>query len=549
MSFGQFAATSQFYLYGRSNCTRTGWLKHSSKYGKPDILDTIDLSGRVYMVTGANNGIGKELTRYLSSKNGKVYMICRSMERAEVARNDLITKHNCPAANLKILLADCSLEADVRRMWGQFLADEQRLDALVCNAGTIMNEKTFTSEGVEVTFAAHLLFGTYLLGSLAIQMLESTPESRLVVVSSGGMYNSKFPEWREAASVGVKKYDGQFAYAYAKRGQVLLCERWAEQFSKVKVVSCHPGWCRTEGVEAVYGSQASYLEPLRSLWEGSEGIAWLCVAPTAGITGGAFYLDREPQVKHLSGPFFTEGSFTKNTKQEVDQMMAQLDHWANGRRPPLAECVRLADLELPLKPLQRSVSTTRFMGKWHVLAVIPTPFEVGASNGIETYTYDETKGVIDVAFEMAGVGGKSPSTIKQRATVTNAPLSSQWAICPQVAGIYLPLNLTYLIIDVAEDYSTCMIGVPDRSYLWVMTRQKPQKKGPRSAVIVKVGNGNGVGVGGVAVGGVGSESSAAEHSTEEMSAETEEAVLKHALERAEAVGYDTKKILMVEWTK
>lgn len=46
-------------------------------------------------------------------------------------------------------------------------------------------------KGVEVTFAAHLLFGTYLLGSLAMSALEATPSSRLVVVSSGGMYNTK----------------------------------------------------------------------------------------------------------------------------------------------------------------------------------------------------------------------------------------------------------------------------------------------------------------------------------------------------------------------
>ena len=47
-----------------------------------------------------------------------------------------------------------------------------RLDGLVCNAGALMNEKTLTSEGVEVTFAAHLLFGTYLLGSLAMDVSE-----------------------------------------------------------------------------------------------------------------------------------------------------------------------------------------------------------------------------------------------------------------------------------------------------------------------------------------------------------------------------------------
>lgn len=49
------------------------------------------------------------------------------------------------------------------------------------------------------------------------------------------MYNTKFPVWEDATSTGNKKYDGQFAYAYAKRGQVLLCERWAVEHPKVSV--------------------------------------------------------------------------------------------------------------------------------------------------------------------------------------------------------------------------------------------------------------------------------------------------------------------------
>ena len=56
------------------------------------------------------------------------------------------------------------------------------------------------------------------------------------------------------------------------------------------------GWTLTEGVEAAYGESKSYLQPLRSVWEGAEGIIWLCVAPKDEIEDGAFYLDRKPQV-------------------------------------------------------------------------------------------------------------------------------------------------------------------------------------------------------------------------------------------------------------
>jgi hypothetical protein len=42
--------------------------------------------------------------------------------------------------------------------------------------------------------------------------LEKTPNSRVIVVSSGGMYNTKFPSFEDATSTGLKPYDGQMAY-------------------------------------------------------------------------------------------------------------------------------------------------------------------------------------------------------------------------------------------------------------------------------------------------------------------------------------------------
>ena len=103
-----------------------------------------------------------------------------------------------------------------------------------------------TSENYEVTFATHLLFGSYLLGTLFMPLLESTKDSRLVLVSSGGMLNTKYPANLVDISTGtsdnkIKNYSGQLAYAYAKRGQVLLAEQWAKSNPSVKTVSCHPG--------------------------------------------------------------------------------------------------------------------------------------------------------------------------------------------------------------------------------------------------------------------------------------------------------------------
>ena len=164
MNFGQFAASTQFYLFGKNHCTRTGWERAVLKYAKPDIVEDSmgTLAGRVYLVTGANTGIGKEITTHLAKKGATVYMVCRNLEKAEKARQEIISKSESPSVH--VLQCDCSLESDVRKLWADFETAQKatslpatnasntkvRLDGIVCNAGALLNEKTLTSEGVEV---------------------------------------------------------------------------------------------------------------------------------------------------------------------------------------------------------------------------------------------------------------------------------------------------------------------------------------------------------------------------------------------------------------
>ncbi len=200
---------------------RAGWLKEGT-----DLLDSsLSLEGKVAMVTGANSGVGFEVAQFLAKKGAEVHLVCRSAKRGEEARQAMIAASG--SAKVHLLTCDCSLEADVRAAWATFANGRAapQLDILVCNGGALLNERTLTSERIEVTFACHLLFGTYLLGKLAMPSLAATAGARLVVVSSGGMYNTKFPAWEVATSL-EGEYNGQLAYAYAKRGQVLLCERW-----------------------------------------------------------------------------------------------------------------------------------------------------------------------------------------------------------------------------------------------------------------------------------------------------------------------------------
>ncbi len=493
--FGQIQTGLNFYFYGRKHFTQTGYLYNSSRYATPAFHETASLSNKVVMITGSNAGIGKELALYAAKKDARVFMLCRTPSRAEDARKEIVAESG--NENIHVLQCDVSLEADVRRAMKDFESHESfngkvpELHALVTNAGALLNDRTLTKEGVENTFAAHLLYGTYLLGRLAMPTMEKTRDSRIIMVSSGGMYNTKLPGWEHMASThenSEKGYSGNLAYAYAKRGQVILAERWAQNFPNVKVVSCHPGWTLTDGVEAAYGSQKSYLEPMRSKWEGAEGIAWLVSVDSAQIESGGFYLDRQPQPKHIAGSFFYEGSATKNSTEEIDMFMENLervtmssslsDVWQNIVK---GSSNKLAARANPAVGTEKAVDIPRFMRNWSVLAAQPIEVvsEHLTSNGLEQYNWDSKRELVEVKFNSSPLDKPVSETQQSRmhGIIKNAP-NSHWSLNIKF-GIYLPTALDYVLMHIAEDFSWCLVGLPSRANMWIMTTKRPQNKKPR----------------------------------------------------------------------
>ena len=328
--------------------TRTGYLKHIASYyteppqsqahlklGRDPGADRVDLTGQTVVVTGGNSGIGKEVATYVAAKGATVYLLCRSAERAEAARQEIGQLCDSPN-NVHVVLADLSELAQVRRVAAELndRCSDTGIYCLVCNAGVLFNEQRNNSEGLEQTFASHLLGGTYLLTELLLPRLKQAPNSRVVVVSSGGMYNTGLPSFDVMTSYTAPgsstapsnfKYNGNLAYAYAKRGQIVLAEEWSKQHTdQVKFVTVHPGWTNTPAVDEAYGDQKKYLEPMREPWQGAEGVAWLVAAPASELQSGEFYLDRRVQKKHLAGPFMTEGSFTKNKPEEIQTFLEKL---------------------------------------------------------------------------------------------------------------------------------------------------------------------------------------------------------------------------------
>jgi len=210
---GQGISTTQFFLYGKQHFTKTGYLKHAAKYAANEALDKADLSGKVFVVTGANSGIGHEMAKFLFRQKGRVYMVCRDSSRAENARADVLSgwsagqgeESAAAEKRLVTVIADCSLRSDILKVAETIGRMEPGgVDALVCNAGALLEKRAVTQEGHETTFACHLLYGAYGLAKVMEPSLRACAAHggapRCIFVTSGGMYNTMWPKWEIGSS-------------------------------------------------------------------------------------------------------------------------------------------------------------------------------------------------------------------------------------------------------------------------------------------------------------------------------------------------------------
>lgn len=132
---------------------------------------------------------------------------------------------------------------------------------------------------------------------------------------------------------------------------------------------------------------------------------------------------------------------------------------------PLSACVSSSSHYRDLTVTD--VDIPRFMGKWYVLASIPTAFEEGAVNGIEEYRL-EGDGSIYVSFKFRSDSAQGEQNeVSQQAWIVDEKTKAHWKIRP-----IWPLLFDYLIIALDErDYQYTVVGRPGRENMWLMARQ------------------------------------------------------------------------------
>jgi dehydrogenase/reductase SDR family protein 12 len=261
------------------------------------------MDGKVVLVTGAASGIGLAAAAGFARLGASVRALARNDERAgEAAR--LIRDRAEPGQTVDVRPVACDLSslAALRAFADRFGQHEERLDVLVNNAGVMPGERTRTVDGVELTFATHVLAPWVLIERLT-PLLRSGAPSRVINVTSGGQYDQKIPGGdieSDHARYGPKRI-----YARTKREELVLTEQWAQRLAGtgVHVHAMHPGWADTAGVRRWMPVFRALTRPvIRSAEQGADTIVWLGGAPGAVETTGLFWHDRRPRpVTYLVG--------------------------------------------------------------------------------------------------------------------------------------------------------------------------------------------------------------------------------------------------------
>lgn len=213
-----------------------------------------DLTGKTAVVTGANSGLGYEVTRALAGKGARVVMACRDEGRGEDARRRI--EAESPPGSLDVRTLDLAALDSIREFSAELTGD---LHVLCNNAGVMAIPRRQTADGFEYQFGVNHLGHFALTGLLLDRLRRTSGETRVVTQSSGlhergeldvdGLRSANRASGSDGRG-GERDYDPWNAYARSKLANVLFAYELqrrleASGVEDVLSVACHPGYADT----------------------------------------------------------------------------------------------------------------------------------------------------------------------------------------------------------------------------------------------------------------------------------------------------------------
>lgn len=251
--------------------------------------DMPDLTGKTAIVTGANTGIGYETALALYEAGAHVILACRNEEHAQQALNKMQSQNG--KGSLEIGVLDLASLESVKQFAGDIISKHKQLHLLINNAGVMIPPPSKTVEGYELQFGVNFI-GHFVLTGLLYDLLNSTPGSRIVTLSSMA-YLRGVIDFDNLKS--EKDYDPMREYRQSKLADLMfaieLQRRIVASGGQTKSIAAQPGANKTDLARYMnvdeFTAAVQRTGPLMEPWQGALPSLYAAVAEDA--VGGALY--------------------------------------------------------------------------------------------------------------------------------------------------------------------------------------------------------------------------------------------------------------------
>ncbi len=271
-----------------------------------------NFSGQKWLVTGASSGLGLFIAQEAARRGAHVTIAARNPQKLAQAVAD---SKALGIERIDTVVCDFSLQSDTARLLRELLAANKKFDVLINNVGVLNDEHLLTSEGREASFTINFL-SHYLLTEGLIRGGAFTGNRPVVInMTSGGSYNVPL----SAAMLNVVDptiFNGTAAYAFHKRGQIVLNQFWRNTYGPkgFTFYVMHPGWADTEGVKRSLPRFRKILKSvLRDSASGGDTAIWLAGVRPAQPEAEAVWFDRKLRPAHV----YERTRVSKDTPQSL----------------------------------------------------------------------------------------------------------------------------------------------------------------------------------------------------------------------------------------
>jgi NAD(P)-dependent dehydrogenase (short-subunit alcohol dehydrogenase family) len=262
------------------------------------------MDGKICLITGGTNGIGKATAKELARMGATVVLVGR--DAAKTARVVEEIRAASGNKNVESLLADLSSQEEVRRLADEFQAKYLHLHVLLNNAGGTFQTRQLSADGIEMTFALnHLAY--FLLTNLLLETMKASAPARIINVSSDAHLRGKI-EFDNLQ--GERSYSSFGPYGNSKLANILFTMELSRRLAGtgVTVNALHPGLVNTGFGKNNPGLLMKIMGAV---------IPLIARSPKKGALT-SIYLASSAEVQNISGKYFVDCKVTQPAPQAAD---------------------------------------------------------------------------------------------------------------------------------------------------------------------------------------------------------------------------------------